>query len=193
MTEAYLMPVVAFVPDTTGPLLAVGESDDLTKLMDMVMEQYREANRNISPCAYVPDGNGGVMPVPIDQSRPDAAAIRLAELTLAKHEYDAQQAHLTAAFEKSRTPVFVSTFGAFEKPGHPPISVCTWTDGIEQLLPRTEFVHFTRGGTAGPRVPWHIVAEHVALNPELAYDPVRYRVGNWPDASAMAELANHAA
>ena len=114
-------------------------------------------------------------------------------MLLALSEYGAQQRWLSQEYEKAGMDVYVTELLAAAKPGGPPVTYATWTDGISQLLPAAEFVSFVRveddgkGGVAGD-VPWSAVGELVDLRPEPLVVPIRYRVDGWPPPDVMERL-----
>lgn len=186
-------PMVAFIPDTNTVVLCDVPEAGLGRLYELIEQEYREAVRDLSPVGYVAAPGGAVVPYAPPPGDPDHAAARRAEVLLALSEYGAQQRWLSQEYEKAGMDVYVTELLAAAKPGGPPATYATWTDGISQLLPAAEFVSFVRveddgkGGVVGD-VPWSAVAELVDLRPEPLLVPIRYRVDGWPPPDVMERL-----
>ena len=103
-----------------------------------------------------------------------------------------QKSLLDDLHARNGTDVFVATATLFEKDGQIG-SYATWTEGVDTLLPKTEWVVFNRldNGQIGQSlfVPWEnanrIVGE---LMSEVDMAPERFRVTSFPDATQWASL-----
>lgn len=165
---------VAFVPDTTGLLLA--SDGGLGPLFAAVEEEYRDAARPISTMAYTVDAAGAVVPYPAPEGHPLHAVVHRSEILMAAAEYGTQASHLdTAAFAASLTVA--------ERPDRSVFSVATWTEGVDTLLPRADYVSF-----GSFLVTWGSLAREVDLDPEPGLDPERFRLRTWPHPGVVARL-----
>lgn len=165
---------VAFVPDTTGLLLAAGSTAGA--LYSMVEEQYRDAARPISTMAYTVDAAGAVVPFTVPEGHPLHAAVHRSEVLLAAAEYGAQAAHLDTA-------AFVATLTVAERPDRSVFSVATWPEGVDTLLPRADYVSF-----GSFLVTWDGLTREVDLEPEPGLDPERFRLRGWPHPGVVDRL-----
>jgi hypothetical protein len=182
---------IAFVPDTNTVIVVTVPDGGVAALYELVASEYGEAVRSLSPVGYVTDERGRVVPYRPPVGDPDHIAARLAETVLAATEYGSQQRWLNQQYEEGGIDVFVASLLAMAKPGEPAITVATWSDGVDTLLPEAQYIAFVRDGGTGPRVPWSVVAERVDLRPEPLLAPARYRVSAWPPPEVMADLATH--
>jgi hypothetical protein len=186
-------PIVAFIPDTNTVMLCDVPDTGLGRVYELIEREYREAVRDLSPVGYVADSGGAVVPYAPPPGDLDHAPARRAEVLLALSEYGAQQRWLSQEYEKAGMDVYVAELMGAEKPGGPPVTYTTWTDGISSLLPGAQFVSFVsvgdggEGGVAGT-VPWSAVADLIDLRPEPLLVPVRYRVDGWPPPAVMQRL-----
>jgi hypothetical protein len=104
--------------------------------------------------------------------------------------YQEQKQALDQLHERTQTDVFVATYALLETRDAPAAvqSWCTWSAGVETLLPQTDNVIFNRSpGRENPellRVPWSIVERLCGhyLQP-TAEDPTRYRVRAFPNVA----------
>ncbi len=106
-------------------------------------------------------------------------------------QYQEQKEFLEALNERNGRDVFVASFMGRETP-EGLLSFCTWSKGVDALLPQTDAVAFYQSEVdrvVGP-VPWAKVVERVgSLLEETKLYPTRYRARNFPDAAALDELA----
>jgi hypothetical protein len=183
--------LLAFAPDHNTLLLCTLDSD-AHRLYAMVEEQYRAAPRSLSPVGYVADHDAEVVPYAPPAGHPDHIPATRASTILAASEYADQQRWLTQQYEQARIPMFVATLGVFAHDGDAPRTRTAWTDGIPQLLPKSDIISFTRDGRLWGHVPWDDVAAAVDLRPEPLVAPARYRVDDWPAPEILERLRANA-
>ncbi|MET7420752.1 hypothetical protein [Dactylosporangium sp. NPDC005555] len=165
---------VAFVPDTTGLLLAA--DDAAGPLFAVVEEEYRDAARPISAMAYTVDATGAVVPYPAPPGHPLHAAVHRSEVLMAAAGYDAQAPHLD-------TDASVAAVTVAERPDRSVFSVADWAEGVDTLLPRAEYVSF-----GSFLVTWAALEREVDLEPAPGLDPERFRLRTWPHPGVVARL-----
>ncbi|MFC5008364.1 hypothetical protein ACFPIJ_62465 [Dactylosporangium cerinum] len=172
-------PPVAFVPDTTGLLLAAS-ADGIGPLFAAVEEEYRDAARPISTMAYTVDATGAVVPYEAPPGHPLHAVVHRSEVLMAAAEYGTQAAHLGPDTD---TDPFAATFTVAERPDRSVFSVATWTEGVDTLLPRADYVSF-----GSFLVTWDTLTREVDLDPAPGLAPERFRLRGWPHPGVVARL-----
>jgi hypothetical protein len=183
--------LLAFAPDNNTLLLCSLDSD-AHRLYAMVEEQYRAAPRSLSPVGYVADNDGEVVPYAPPAGHLDHIPATRASAILAASEYADQQRWLAQQYEQARIPMFVATLGVFANDGGAPRTRTAWTDGIPQLLPKSDIISFTRDRSLWGHVCWDDVAAAVDLRPEPLVLPARYRVDDWPPPEILERLRANA-
>jgi hypothetical protein len=97
-----------------------------------------------------------------------------------------------------KTDIFVATYSALrdEKTGSV-TSYCTWSEGVDCLLPETEQVVFFRpqspeDGKLAARGDWNTVRSVAGylMEPQGLY-PERWRVREFPSEEVLKRIANH--
>lgn len=135
---------------------------------------------------------------------PDAA-VRQAEATLCNiilsDAYSSQKPVLEKAHAAEGSDIFVASFMAYQRQDASIFSICTYSEGVEALLPRTDRVVFLEtnpdGSVKEPMLadlPWqtaHAIAGHL-MEPVDTYPP-RFRVRAFPDAAVREQLRAAAA
>ena len=181
---------VAMVPNRDSAYVT-GEDDEagLAMLAALAAPGLEESYR-LSGIPLVLDGDIWVdwMPPP---DHPSYRTFRDLELKTLGPLYAEQKQLLEAIHERDGTEVFVASFSVVEKPGEELVSYCVWGEGVEVLLPVTQKVVFVREGGGGPVAlgSWERVREVVGdlLEPTELY-PARFRVREFPDEAALAEI-----
>lgn len=165
---------VAFVPDTTGLLLA--PDGGLGPLFAAVEEEYRDAARPISTMAYTVDAAGAVVPYPAPEGHPLHAVVHRSETLMAAAEYGTQASHLSS-------DAFAAALTVAERPDRSVFSVATWPEGVDTLLPRADYVSF-----GSFLVTWDSLSREVDLDLEPGLAPERFRLRAWPHPGVVARL-----
>ena len=87
--------------------------------------------------------------------------------------------------------IFVATFSAAEADGVSPFSYCSWTKGVDSLLPKTDLVALVDlDAQTQLTVKWHdavAICGHL-LEPTTHHYPERWRVAAFPSAEEFARL-----
>jgi len=130
---------------------------------------------------------------------PGPTADVLAELVSEQRgaDYAEQKKLLDEAFEGSGEDVTVASCIGLREDGGPLRTWAVWADGIDTLLPATDFVAFAWKVDEANRhvlVPWADALRLAgALMQPTGHVPPRWRVQAFPDAALLAELERHAA
>lgn len=195
---------VAFIPDDHTLLVVPDDPELLEQIFEMVEEQYREAARQISPQGYTVDDFGRVVPLDQLDGHPAHNLALRARSGLATTEYAIQSRFLTAKFERDLDllpfsdvdPAFVASV-VYQEVGDAPATATVWGEGVEYLLPETDYVHFAEGDPEGEidwlgTVPFDAVVEILGLVPLPGINPPRFEAREWPDATALSRLFERA-
>jgi hypothetical protein len=111
--------------------------------------------------------------------------------------YGAQRDALNKLHESTKTDRFVASYKLTAPQSNPTVasSWCTWTEGVDALLPVTDRVIFVRDPTGTKQllqVPWadveRVVGHYFQATPE---DPPRVRVNQFPTPAEWDELGRH--
>jgi uncharacterized protein YtpQ (UPF0354 family) len=175
---------VAFVPDQNTLIVTDDQPDALGGVFDLVEEEYREAVRGISPLAYTVDDSGEVVPYEAPAGHPIAVRAHRAAAILAASEYSSQHGWL----ERDHEDVFVANLVVAQRNDGSVFTVASWTEGIDSLLPRADYIGFSGSDQDAFLVPWEAVAREVDLEPVAGLDPARFRLDAWPSPPVMDRL-----
>lgn len=125
---------------------------------------------------------------------PQSCAKAYADLALLdeSQSYAGQKSLLDDLHQRNGTDVFVASATVVEKDGLLR-SYCTWTEGVDTLLPRTELLVFLRLRDGqleqALTLAWDVAAELAShLMEATDFSPVRYRVRQFPDAALWSRL-----
>lgn len=174
--------------------LTVLRSDDLDdgtlgKLAEMAQSEFEDAARQLSPCLYTVDSAGTVIPLAVPPEHADHAALHKGEVILAAMEYEQQKAALDERNEREEIDVFVASLLAYQQEDGSLMTVATWADACESLLPNADFVAFIGDDDTAFQVSFASVLREIpSLRPDPAYWPTRYHVTSWPDAATLERL-----
>jgi hypothetical protein len=112
--------------------------------------------------------------------------------------YHTQQAALRVHCEAIEEDVFIASFGLLSLKDQPKLcqSWCSWTEGVESLLPKTDLIAFVRK-PSGPRktllVNWSDASKIVAQKMrETSEIPARIQVDEFPTDEEWARLEQRA-
>jgi len=119
-------------------------------------------------------------------------ALRELELQNQGAAYAGQKDLLDEKHESEGVDVFVGSFGLMRKEGAPITSYAVWSDGVDTLLPvadQVAFVHQEGETTKHALLPWGQVLERFGdLMERTDFEPVRYRVRQYPDRALVESL-----
>lgn len=178
---------VAFVPDAATLLVVPDEPDQLSRVFEVVREEFLEAPRALSPAAYTVDGAGRIVPYAAPGHPLQGTMVR-AERTLAAFVYATQQETLRGRGLKE----VVADCGLYADASGAAFTVTTWEQGAPALLPRTDYVCFAPTVGAPFYVPWPAVSEVDVVAEALEHRPARYHADAWPSAAALGYLRERA-
>ena len=178
---------VAFMPEHASLVVASDTDDLVQEMLKSVEEQYKEADRRLSPLAYTVDESGALIPYPAPDGHPAAPAMRRATMILTTTEYEMQRRFLEPHYEQELVPTFVASLMTKQD-----LTVAVWGEDVDTMLPQADRVAFVGEDVAPFVVPWESVAELVSLTPEADVEPPRYRVHSWPAPDVMARLRTRA-
>lgn len=186
---------VAVVSEQNG-LLLLGvpvEPKSIAGLAKLALEEYRNAVRPVSPVPYTTGADGAVVPYTVPREDPAWPALREAETALAFDVYGQQTLYLRAKYESEAIETYVgSLIRAESNKDATFFTVAAWTDGIESLLPRADYVALGEDDEMFLLL-FDDAIEELELTPEPGLYPARYRVGSWPDTRVMQRLRSRAA
>ena len=128
-----------------------------------------------------------------DPSREHSAAAKTLQTLSLAHSYRDQKVALDKLHERAGTELFTASF-ALRHTDEPPHlrSYCVWTEGVDSLLPKADYLIFNRGaGGLHPdrlAVPWSVFEQLCGQYLERTSEaPIRYRARSFPtDAEWLA-------
>jgi hypothetical protein len=184
--------ILAAVPNR-GVLLA-SHLENFDALADAAQKSFQELPWPLSGTVFkVFDNRIDVFTAPECQVKLQT----LSNLSL-QFTYKAQQEALRAHCEAIDEDVFIATFGLLSPKDHPAQiqSWCSWTEGVESLLPKTDLIAFVRNPSHSRQtllVNWSDAAAVVAAKiRETSEAPTRIQVDEFPSAEEWAELERRA-
>lgn len=169
-------------------------------LADAAQREHDASNRSISPAVYTVDEAGTVVPYRSTGGDEIANLVRMGHTKLLGQTYEEQKALLEPYYEKIGFDVFVATVSVLRLNDGRPLSWCTWAEGIESLLPKTDVVMV--GGSAHEErstwrasVPFEIakgIAGALWTTAEVPFGPERFKASGAisPDQKAALLAAS---
>jgi hypothetical protein len=179
---------VAFAPDHNTLLVCPDDPEALEVLYPSIAKEYREATRALSPQAYTEGPDGRLVPYQVPPGHALYDEVARADVLLAATEYRAQGSWLEREHQRAGQDVFVATVLVGNRSDQPPVTIATWAEGVDTLLPRAQYVAFASSHAPPFVVPWPVVQQEVALRPVPGLDPPRYRLTGWPPPDAVDRL-----
>jgi len=187
---------VAMIP-TRGTLLLAPAADRgaLLAMLGLAEAAHAQEGRCVSASMFDFRGGAAQVHTPDD---PEVAA-RLAAFGQAylSEDYAAQKRALDDLHQKDGADIFVATFMRMQDDrGGAPFSICSWTEGVDALLPKTDRVALVVMDADGvPQsslvVEWnalHAVAGQL-MAPQPDGWPLRYRVTHFPDLGRLTAVS----
>jgi hypothetical protein len=184
--------LLAAVPNR-GVLLA-SRREDFNALANAAQKGLQELPWPLSGAVFrIVDGRIEVFAAPERETRL-RSLVNLSLLSV----YKTQQASLRTHCEAIQEDVFIATFGLLSPKDHTEQfqSWCSWTEGVESLLPKTDLIAFVRNPTHSRKtllVSWSdanaVVAPKMRETSEV---PSRIQVDEFPNAEEWAELEKRA-
>ncbi|MBC3920420.1 hypothetical protein H8L32_23350 [Undibacterium sp. CY18W] len=128
---------------------------------------------------------------------PDVLAkLKSLQTSFLAEDYSSQKELLETLYEKNKADVFVATFTVFKNNQTSLLtSLCTWTQGVVTLLPKTDLVALLMPGETESEhqtkiVTWDAATSIAAdLMQEVEGYPVRYLVKNFPTVEQVNSVA----
>ena len=185
--------VVMFHPHRNIVILAdLMDPEGIAIAAELALQNIDKPN----PVCLTPIVGRGVQWHPLQLEAGHPAAEKVAHLRAAEaaQTYGHQQQLLTQIHGEE---LFVASYKAFGHPDHGIVSVASWTETVDTLLPRTERIAFVAGvNNPEPevfQVPWSAAEAVVGhrMEPTRHY-PERVRVQSFPDASELTALREFA-
>jgi hypothetical protein len=165
--------------------------------LEKAAEENESTDRRLPPYVFRRDVTGGLV---IHHPHPEKEAalynaLRRHQIIHRSRIYERQRVFLSSDADIQEQEIYVGKFGAFQKPDGQIYTACTWTEGAEILLPKTDTVMFAKDKGEGTEfemaaeVPWEKVAEImgdqlVAVN----FYPPRFRTVGWPSDAQLVQL-----
>ena len=182
---------IAVVP-TRDDMYVTGSEDEasLKIMFDLAAKNLEEDQRPMSP-----------LPLRLDEGEwvdwePSQNHVLREQFDELKLKYlggfyaDQKQA-LEPILEKRGDAVFVASFMAFEHEETKRLrSYCTWSEGVDSLLPETQFITMISGQEVVASGTWEHVAEIAGdlMIADDSYYPIRYRVNQFPTDEQIQEI-----
>ncbi|QOY96218.1 hypothetical protein IM543_10545 [Massilia sp. UMI-21] len=186
---------LAMVPARGTLLLASGKDIEAVRAMVALARRIADTEtRPVSALMYRYENGRAVAHVP------DDASVRSGLESLGRQylfgDYAAQKETLDALYEKSGTDVFVASYKVMRDPARDiEYSMCSWTRGVDALLPRTDRVALV--DLDGDQMQELIIVSWDALQAAFGQLiqalpdawPQRYRVTGFPDLERARAIA----
>ncbi|HET7435563.1 MAG TPA: hypothetical protein VFN10_12720 [Thermoanaerobaculia bacterium] len=183
---------VALIPNR-DLLILTGDADvdGLTAAAKLAESALDEAQAISARPLVFEDGDW--QPFALPPEHPAAAAYALLAIQQTKGEYDEQKELLNAVHAKEDDPPFVASFSGTRAPDATVTSFCSWTEGIAQLLPKTDSIGFVRvHGTDAKMLGfarWDDVAKLDGLSLKETGDyPPRFIASGFPTDAQLRAL-----
>ncbi|MGH3646646.1 MAG: hypothetical protein ACRDTM_05670 [Micromonosporaceae bacterium] len=178
---------VAFIPDRSTLLVAPDNPGLLTRVFEMVEEEYDQAARPVSPMAYTVDDAGRLAPYNAPPGHPLHVSAGRAERVLVAAEYGTQKRWLDDAGSGHRA----GTVMLAGRGDGSVFSVATMLRDSATLLPRTDYVALYVDADETVFVAWDDAEQILGLKPEQYLEPERFLVDPWLAGGSRGAL--HAA
>ena len=183
-----------FMIPTRDVLMVTGDKDEEgVRHMVEVSFKAMETGRVVSSQVYTYEGRR-VVPF---MTQNEALLARLASLEhmLLQGSYSSQKEQLDTIHGEQNTELFVATYNVFELKGSngKTFSVCSWTETVDTLLPKTDRVALVQvqpdGSVQARVVGWDDLQTKAGelLSPFNTYPP-RYRTQGFPTAEQLSQL-----
>jgi uncharacterized protein YtpQ (UPF0354 family) len=132
---------VAVIPERSILFVGGDARPELVRWLAEVGQREHEAGaRGISPAVYTTDDRGVVVPYESGGAGAVAHLVHLGHTKLLGQAYEDQKALLDPLHARTGVDVYVASVGVVTHRSGPSLSWCTWGDGIESLLPKTDVV-----------------------------------------------------
>lgn len=172
------------------------DPDNLDAMAKLTHDVLREDPRPMTGFALRLEGTDWVRFTP-PEGHPAHGAFRLLELISAERDYSEQEELLNAVHRREGTDIFVAKYGLVRVDGEGMFTWCTWGEGVDSILPRTEKIALARDDPSGENefdclgmARWdqveHVLGSGMELCPAMY--PPRYRVRTFPTPDQLRQL-----
>ena len=183
---------VAMIPTRDSILLApAGDRRALLAMLALASTASQEQGRTVSAAMYHFRNSSAEPYAPEDEEVARGLA-RLRQRYLAE-DYAEQKTLLDDLHEKHDIDLFVASFMlAQDKHARHEFSLCTWSEGVDALLPKSDRIALVRFNDQGEAqragmYDWDTVSAFAGhlMTPEPDTYPLRYRVRQFPDLTLL--------
>ena len=184
---------VAGVPQRDAMYVAGNEDEvSLRILFELTLRTTTDEPRPLSPLPLKLDDGQWVDWVP-----PKNHTLRKKfddlELLFLGGLYTDQKELLGKLFEHEFDPPFVASFSVISKEGDDDQrSYCTWGEGVDSMLPKTQLIAFVSDEGMEAFGEWDTVVAHVSdlMQADDSYYPTRYRVREYPSKEVLQAIGH---
>lgn len=183
---------IAMVPNRDCLLITGSDDEEGLATMLQVAEQATQDPRPMLPLPLRLVGDEWVDWLPT-ADHPLYPTFQLLELKYVYPEYNEQQDLLNALHNSRGEAVYAASLTAVRRDDDSLLSYTVWSEGLEILLPKSQFIVFSDGNSEGALASgtWDRVREVVGdLMEETDWYPLRYRVRNFPTAEQLKAIGN---
>jgi hypothetical protein len=183
---------VAMIPTRDSILLApAGDRRALLAMLALASTASQEQGRTVSAAMYHFRNGSAQTYMPEDEEVARGLA-QLRQRYLAE-DYAEQKTLLDDLHEKHDIDLFVASFMlAQDKHARHEFSLCTWSEGVDALLPKSDRIALVRFNDQGEAqragmYDWDTVSAFAGhlMTPEPDTYPLRYRVRQFPDLTLL--------
>lgn len=122
-------------------------------------------------------------------------ALKLHQAKYFIQAYERQKNFLESLPDDKNEALFIASYVALQSKESQTASICSWTEGVDSLLPKVDFIHFIKldadgaNGSIVARARWD---DAVAILPDQLeqkkYFPYRYETKGFPTAAQLQRL-----
>ena len=160
-------------------------------MVDLAQRFADQEGRQVSALMYRFHKGRAVEYVPVE---PVAGQLKLFQSQSLASEYALQKGLLEKFHRRKGIDIFVASCKVLQRPGESAFTMCSWTEGVSSLLPKTDLVALLRLDGSGKLresllLEWDELAEKTgALTLLDAIYPPRYRTGEFPSQTLRETL-----
>ncbi|AHG41034.1 hypothetical protein N018_12705 [Pseudomonas syringae CC1557] len=183
-----------FMIPTRDVLMVAGDEDEQAiRHMIQVCFQVTESECVVSSQLYTYQDEKVVTFLP--QDKDNRVLLATLERVLLQDEYASQKTLLDAIHDEHQEDVFVASYSLYksDESSESTFSICSWTENVITLLPKTDWVSLVQplqDGSTHPRiVEWEELERRFGelMKPATLY-PIRFRVDGFPTAEQLSQL-----
>ena len=181
---------IGLVPQRDAMYIAGNQDEDSLKIMFDLGGDMSDESRPLSPIPLrLEDGEW------VDWEPPQNHSVRPAfdelKLQFFGEMYGQQKELLDALLDAGELIPFVASFSAIQnEESGVPLSYCVWGEGVDALLPESQFIVFVNDAGLQASGSFNHVANVVGdlMVADESYYPTRWRVVEFPRAEQLAEI-----